>query len=318
MCRLHLTLKLCVLGFIVMGANAACAQTYPARPIRIVTSEAGGGNDFAARLMVPGLSEALGQQVLVDNRGAAIAGELVAKAAPDGYTMILGGTTLWLSQFLRKNVPYDLVADFSPVTLAIRQPNLLVVHPSLPVKSTRELVALAKARPGELNYSSGPIGTPQHLTGELFNAVARVNIVVIPYRGSGPAVTALLGGQVQLMFPTAGAVNEHVKAGRLRALAVTSAQPSPLLPGLPAVAEAVPGYESISIQAVYVPAKTPEAIVRRLNQEFVRVLNLPDVRERLMKAGVEPVGSSSEQLAAAIKTEMSKWGALIKSNGIHE
>ena len=314
-------------AFIVLAFTLACApahaQKWPEKPVRMVLAyPAGGNSDVAARVIAPKLQEILGQPFVVENKpgaGGMIAGELVAKSVPDGYTLfVTANAPILFSPTVFGRSPYLWHRDFVAVGPVSFTPLVLVVNPTLPAKTVAELVALAKARPGELNYSSGPIGTPQHLTGELFNAVARVNIVVIPYRGSGPAVTALLGGQVQLMFPTAGAVNEHVKAGRLRALAVTSAQPSPLLPGLPAVAEAVPGYESISIQAVYVPAKTPEAIVRRLNQEFVRVLNLPDVRERLMKAGVEPVGSSSEQLAAAIKTEMSKWGALIKSNGIHE
>jgi tripartite-type tricarboxylate transporter receptor subunit TctC len=283
-----------------------------------VTSDAGGGNDFAARLIGPVLAEGLGQPVIIDNRGAAVVAQLVAKAPADGYTLAFAGTTLWLAPFLRESVTYDPVRDFAPITLAIKQPTVLVVHPSLPIKSVKDLIALAKARPGELNYASGPIAGPQHLTGELFKAMAGINIVVVPYRGAGPGINALLGGHVQLMFPSPGSVAEHIKAGRLRALAVTSAQPSALLPGLPPVAAAVPGYESLSLVGVFAPAATPVAIVGRLNQELVRALNRAHVKETLLKTGVETVGSSPEQLAATLKTEMSKWGNLIKTVGIRD
>ena len=231
----------------------------------------------------------------------------------DSYTLILAGPIHWLSPYLRDDVPYDPVRDFSPVSLTQTSPNILVVHPSLRVASVKELIALAKARPGALNYSSGLKGTPQHLTGELFKSMARVSIEVITYRGAGPAINALLGGEVQLMFPTPGSVAQHVKSGRLRALAVTSAKPTDLLPGLPAVAETVPGYESITIGAILAPANTPAAVVYRLSQDFARVLNRPDVKELFLKTGVEPVGSSPEQLAAILKSEMTKWGNLIKS-----
>ena len=309
----HFIVEIMSVGLFFMVAGAACGQAYPAKAVRIVTSEAGGGSDFAARLMASRLAEYLGQPVIIDNRGAAVSGELVAKAPPDGYTVILAGPILWLAPYLRDDVPYDPVRDFSPVSLTQTSPNILVVHPSLPVTSVKELIALAKARPGALNYSSGLKGTPQHLTGELFKSMAKVSIEVITYRGAGPAINALISGEVQLMFPTPGSVAQHVKSGRLRALAVTSAKPSELLPGLPPVSAAVPGYESITIGAILAPANTPAAIIGRLHQEFVRVLNRPDVKEQFLKTGVEPVGSSPEQLAATLKSEMTKWGNLIKT-----
>ena len=306
-------------GFmLVAGSGAVCGQAYPVKPVRIVTSAAGGGNDFAARLIAPVLAAGLGQPVIIDNRGAALVAEMVAKAPADGYTLAFAGTTLWLAPFLRESVSYDPVRDFAPVTLAIKQPTVLVVHPSLPVKTVKDLIALAKARPGELNYASGPIAGPQHLTGELFKAMAGVNIVVIPYSGAGPGINALIGGHVHLMFPSPGSVAQHVKSGRLRALAVTSAQPSALLPELPSIAATVPGYESMSLVGVFAPAATPAAIVGRLNQELVRTLNRADVKDTLLKTGVEAVGSSPEQLAAMLKTEMTKWGNLIRTAGIRE
>lgn len=302
-----------LVGLLVSGAGVVCGQTFPSKPLRIVTSEAGGGSDFAARLMAPRLAEFLGHPVIIDNRGAAVSGELVAKAPPDGHTLILAGPILWLSPFLRDDVPYDPVRDFSPVALTHTSPNILVVHPSLPVRSVNELIALAKSKPGALNYSSGLKGTPQHLTGELFKAMAKVDIEVITYRGAGPAINALIGGEVQIMFPTPGSVAQHVKSGRLRALAVTSAKPSELLPGLPTVAASVPGYESITIGAILAPANTPATIINRLSQEFARVLGRPDVKEQFLKTGVEPVGGSPEQLAATLKSEMAKWGNLIRN-----
>ncbi len=197
---------------LMLGSSAVCGQSsstgsgqaYPVKPVRIVTSDAGGGNDFAARLIAPVLAEGLGQQVIIDNRGAALVAQLVSKAPADGYTLAFAGTTLWLAPFLRESVSYDPVRDFAPITLALQQPTVLVVHPSLPVKSVKDLIALAKARPGQLNYASGPIGGPQHLTGELFKAMAGINIVLIPYRGAGPGINALVGGQCGVDVSVAG------------------------------------------------------------------------------------------------------------------
>ena len=242
----------------------------------------------------------------------------MSKAPPDGYTLLIDAASFWIGPLLQET-PYDPVKDFAPVTLTDSAPNVLVVNPSLPVKSVKELIALAKARPGELNYGSSSTGSTPHLAAELFNMMAGVKIVRVPFKGSGPAVISLLGGQVQLMFATAGSVAPHVKSGRLRALAVASLQPSALAPGLPTIAASgVPGYEAVAFEGMFAPAKTPVAIIDRLNQEIVRVLNRAEVKERFFNAGVETVGSTPEEFAAAIKSNVAKWGKLIKDAGIRD
>lgn len=304
----------------LLAPTFSCAQDFPAKPVRIVTSDVGGGADVQARLIAQGITPALGQQVIIENRGGGFApGEAVSRAAPDGYTILYTGSAHWLLPFLRRNVPYDPVADFAPITQSVRAPNLLVAHPSLPVRNVRELIALAKTRPGELNYGSGAPGSSSHLAPELLKYMARIDITRIPYKGVGPALNDLMGGQIQLMFPNAASVTPHVRSGRLRALAVSSKEPSPLAPGVPTVASSgVPGYESVSILGVFAPAKTPDAIVARLNREFVRFLSTPEAKERLFKAGVEAVGSSPQQLAETVRTEMARMGKLIKGLGIRD
>mgnify|MGYP001573080357 CR=1 FL=1 len=224
---------------------------------------------------------------------------------------------VWRGPLLQK-MPFDPVKDFSPITLTSRSPNILVVHPSLPAKSVKELIALAKARPGELNYGAGAIGASTHMASELFKLMAGVNIVHVPYKSSGQALTALLGGQLQLMFATTGGVTPHIDSGRLRALAVSTSQPSALAPGLPTIAAAgnLPGYESASTAGVFAPAGTPQTIVNQLNEEIKRVLNRPDVRERFFNQGVEVMGTSPEQTAAFVKSDMATIGKLIKDTGI--
>ena len=308
---------------LVLAAGSACAQTYPTKPIRIVTSEPGGGNDFTARTIGQAIGARLGQPWIIDNRGGAggaIAAEIVARAPPDGYTLLVYASNIWMIPLLRANVPYDPVRDFAPITWAARSPNTVVVHPSLPVKSMKELIALAKSRPGQLSYGSGGTGATSHLSAELFKSMAKVDILRIPYKSNVPALNDLMGGQVQLMFSTASSVTPHVRSGRLRGLAVTSAEPSPLAPGLPTVAAAagLPGYESISIYGVFVPAKTPDAIVRQLNQAVVAVLNQPDVRERFFNTGVETVGSTPEQFAGVIRADIARMAKVIKEAGIRE
>lgn len=255
-------------GLMALSAGAACGQGYPAKLIRVITAEAGGSSDLVSRLISQELSAGLGQQVIVENRGGAsgvIAAETFVKARPDGYTLLLYSTGIWILPLMQK-VPYDPVRDFSPITLATMAPNILVVHPSLPVKSVKELIALAKARPGELNYGSGGSGTSNHLAAELFNAMAGVKIVRIFYKSGGLALKDLAGGHVHLMFSVASYTAPHVKSGRVRALAVTSARPSALLPGLPTVAAAgLPGYESVGMTGLFALAKTPAAIITRLN-----------------------------------------------------
>ena len=302
-------------GMIVFGSGVVCGQDFPNKLIRIVTSPPGGGADFVARLMAQALSGPLGQPVVIDNRQTPLIPEIVSKAPPDGYALALVGQGFWVAPFLEKTT-YDPVRDFAPITLTNRSPNILVVHPSLPVKSIKDLIALAKAKPGELNYGSSPRGSTPHLAAELFKSMAGVNIVRVGYKGAVQALNDVIAGQVQLTFATAAGVSPYIKAGRLRALAVTSAQPTVLAPGVPTVAATLPGYESISTQSILAPAKTPAAIINRLNQEMVRVLNSADIKEKLLAAGVEAYGTSPEELWATMKAEMARMGKVIKDAGI--
>ena len=301
---------------LLAGASAACAQDYPNKPIRIVTSEAGGGNDVQARMVAQGLSIALGEQVVVENRpSGVIPGEIVSKATPNGYTLLLYNNTLWYGSLLQ-TTPYDVFKDLAPVTAVARGANVVVVNPATSVKSIAELIAIAKAKPGELNYGSSGTGATNHLAAELFKSMAGVNVVRINYKGAGPALTALLAGEIQLMFPTAGAATPHLKSGRVRALAVTSLEPTALFPGVPTVAASLPGYESVTIYGIFVPARTPRAIIGRLNDEIVRFLARPDVKEKFMNAGMETAGGPPEQLSAAVKAELVRMGKVIKDAGI--
>ena len=303
--------------FLIHTARDVVAQDFPTRAIRIVTSEAGGNFDMVARTLAQGMSGPLGQSVVVDNRAGVVAVETVAKSQPDGYTILLNGTTIWLSPFMRKKVTWDPVADFSPVTLAVSAPNILVVHPSLPVKSVKDLINLTRSRPGELNVGTTTPGGSIHLAAELFNVMAGTDIVRVSYRGEAAALTVLMSGEIQLMFSNVSGGLPHVKSGRLRGLAVTSAQSSPLLPGVPSIAESgLPGYEFVSITAVFVPMKTPPAIVDRLNLEMIRVLHRADVKDRFFKVGVESIGSSPGQLSEKVKSEMARMGKVITKAGI--
>jgi len=301
----------------VLGVGGVYGQNYPNKPIRFVTTGIGGGVDFASRLIAQGLTDSVGWQSVVDNRPTGIiAAEFVSKAPPDGYTLYVGTGSLWLGPYFQK-MPYDPVKDFSPISLTNRAPNILVVHPSLPVKSVKDLIALAKARPGELDYASSAIGSSNHLAAELFKHMAGVDLVRIPFKSSGTAINALLGGQVQLTFGTAGSMMPYVKSGRLRAVAVTSAQPSALFSGIPTVAATgLPGYESGTMTGVFAPAGTPAVLINRLNQEIVRAIHRPDVKEKFLNSGVEPVGTSAEEFAAKIKSEMLRMGKVIKDAGM--
>jgi tripartite-type tricarboxylate transporter receptor subunit TctC len=290
-------------------------QDYPAKPIRIMTSEIGGGTDIMARMIAQGISGPLGQSVIIDNRGSRFLGPLGAKSAPDGYTLIAAATTFVLGPLLEKTA-YDPVRDFAPITIATRAPNVLIVHPSLPLKSVKELIALATTRPRELNYASGGTGSSSHLAAELFNSMAKVQIVRINYKGTGPALNDVLAGQVQMMIATPGSVVPHIKSGRLRALAVTSSEPSRLFPGLATVATTLPGYEMAAKAGFLAPAGTPGVIINRLNQEMVRVLNSPEVKEKLFGLGVEATSSSPEEFGASIKADISRMGKVIKDSGI--
>jgi tripartite-type tricarboxylate transporter receptor subunit TctC len=308
----------CGIAIAAMLPACVAAQGYPVKPIRIITAGVGGGNDWVSRVIAQGISPALGQQVVVENRGGGpIPGEIVSRAAPDGYTVLVMSGNLWVGPLLRK-VTYDVVRDFAPITLADRAPNIVVVHPSLPVRSIRQLIELARAHPGMLNYSSAGTGSSSHLSGELFKALAHVDIVNIQYKNNSQELVDLVSGNIQVAFTTAAPVMPHVRAGKLRALAVTSLKPSPLVPGLPSVAdEGLPGYQAESLHAVFVPAKTPEAIVRRLHAEIVKVLHAPQTRELFLRAGVEPVGDAPDELGATVRSEIVRWGEVIRKAGIH-
>ena len=301
-------------GALVLAAGASAQDSYPSKVVRIVTSAPGSNNDWGARLLGDEISPSLGHRVIVENRGG-LAAEVVAKAAPDGYTVLFYGPAAWTLQLFR-GVGFDPVKDLAPVTLAMSSPIVLVVHPSLPVKSVKELIALARARPGALNYASGTIGATPFIAGELFKYMAGVNIVRVPYSGTGPSVIGLISGEVEVMFPGAGSVWHFVEQKRLRALGVASSKPSALTPGLQPIALTVPGYESTSNIAFFVPARTPAAIINRLNRELLLVLAKPDVREKLLKGGVEAVGSTPEELGAYVKSDIARIEKLIKSAGI--
>ncbi len=302
------------IGVLFFGAGCACGQNFPDRPMRIVTGGAGGGNDVIARVIAQGLTANLGQQVVVDNRpSGVIPGEIVAKAEPNGYTMVLSGASFWISPLFLGKAPYDPIRDFSPVMLPVTTPNILAVNSSLPVQSVKDLIALAKAKPGELNYSTPGTGSSPHLGGLLFKVLARVNIVRINYKTATAALSDLIAGQVQMSFGNAASVAPQIKAGRLRALAVTSAQVSPLFPDLPTIAASgLPGYELISPFGIFAPARTPEALVNRLNREILRVLKQMKSLDVLRNGGIEVVGSSPEQLGKIVKSEVAKWSKVIK------
>jgi tripartite-type tricarboxylate transporter receptor subunit TctC len=309
--------ELAIISMIALAAHHASAQEYPIRAIRIVTPGVGGSADFSSRLIGQAISGPLGQQIIIDNRPTGpIPGEIVSKAAPDGYTLLLAGGSFFIGPLVQKT-PYDPITDFVAISLTATQPNVLVVHPSMPVNSVKELIVLAKARPGSMNYSMAGIGSSGHLAAELFKYMAKVDVAQINYKGAGAALTDLLAGQVHMTFATAASVVPLMKSGRLKALAVTSAKPSVLFPGLPTVASSgLPGYETVSNLGLLAPARTPEAIIARLNMEVVRAMKLPDIKEKLMNAGTEAVGSTPAEFEATMKSEMSRMGKIIKSAGI--
>jgi tripartite-type tricarboxylate transporter receptor subunit TctC len=297
-------------------ADVAHAQDYPTRPIRIVTSTPGGGNDYLARIIAPALSAAVGQQVIVDNRASRFVGGLVARSAPDGYTLVVGGGTM---QFLplTEKADYDVLADFAPVSQLERSPNVLVVNPSLKVATVSELVALARARPGALLYGTGSTGTALHVGGEMFMIAAKVKISRVPYKSTGPALIGLLSNEVHLVFATAGGAMSHIKDGRLKALGVTSAQPSPLIPGVPTLAsQGLKDYDLDTIGFIMAPARTPQPLVRRLNQQVVRIMSQGDVRDRMAAGGSEAVTGTPDELAAKLKSDDTRMRKLYASIGL--
>lgn len=309
----------CVL---LLSATTAHAQPYPTKPIRfIVPFPPGGGNDTIARQVGQKLSAAFGQQVLVDNRpgaGGAIGAEAAARAAPDGHTVFLAGVaTHGINPNLRKKLPYDPVKDFDAVSLIASAPLLVVVHPSLPVNSVKELVALAKAKPGQINFASNGAGGSSHLAVELFKMMTGTQVTHIPYKGLSPALTELLSGEVQLMFSSAVAMLPQVKAGKLRAIAMTGARRSAAIPDIPTVAEAgVRGYETGSWYGVVVPAGTPKAAITKLNQEIVSFIRSPETVARMNNEAVIPVGSTPDEFTTHIKKELARWAQVIKQAGV--
>jgi len=305
---------------LLCAVPGATAQSYPVKSIRVISGfPPGSGADITARVIGARLGEALGQQVVVDNRpgaGSNIAAEIAAKSPADGYTLFIGTVANTINATLYAKLPFDFARDFAPVALTTAAPNVLVVHPSVPAKSDKELIALAKSRPGQLNFASAGTGTAPHLSGELFNAMAGVRMVHIPYKGSPPAVTDLLAGEVALMFSPSSTVLPHVKTGRLRALAVTTATRLPSLPELPTVAESgLKGYETITWFGFVAPARTPPAVVTRLNGEIVKVLALPEVRSPFAIQGIEVIGGTPEQFASYIRDEITKWAKVIRLSG---
>ena len=303
-------------------AGPVKAQDYPSKPIRLVVPfAAGGATDVLARLVGERLTASLGQQVVVDNRpgaGGNIGSDLVARAEPDGYTILMGAVgTHAINPSLYPKMPYDPVKDFAPVTLVASVPNVLVVNPEVPANSVQELIDLAKAKPGELNFASSGNGTSIHLSGELFKAMTGTDIVHVPYKGSGPAVTDLLGGQVQMMFDNMPSSLPHVKAGKLRALGVTSAKRSPALPEVPTIAEAgVPGYDATSWFGILAPAGTPEPVVTRLQGAIVQALGEPEMRQRMADLGAEPVGDTPAEFGQFIAAEIAKWAKVVNDAGV--
>ena len=311
-----------VIASLALLTNPAFAQAFPAKPLRlIVPFSPGGGNDTVARSLAQQMSTGLGQQVVVDNRagaGGVVGAEAAAKSPPDGYTLFLGGVgSHAVNPSLYQSLPYDAVKDFAPVSLVASAPSVLVVIPSLSAKTLPELTALAKASPGKLNYATNGTGSSSHLATLLYESMAGVKMVHIPYKGLAPALSDMLGGQVQLMFNSIVALVPQVKAGKVRAIAVTSKTRSSLLPDVPTLAESgLPGYEAGSWYGILVPAATPREIVNRLNAEIVRAVKTPEMRSRLSGEGADPIGSSPEEFADHIRAEMARIGKVIRDAGI--
>ena len=311
----------CLLAFVPCLVPLVHAQNYPARPLRLIVPTApGGGTDFTGRLVAAKLSETMGQQVVVENRGGgggSVGADNAAKATPDGYTLLLGSiATHAVNPALYKKLPYDHLKDFASVSLIGTVPNALVVHPSVPVKSMQEFITYAKANPGKINYGSSGVGSPPHLSMELLRSMTGINLVHVPYKGAGPALADLLGGQVQAMCTSLAGLINFVKSGRVRALGVTTAKRNPQLPDVPTIVESgVPGYEVTIWYAVFAPVATPKAIVDKLNAEMVKALNSSEMKERMALQGMDPAPSTPAELTAFVKVETAKWAKAAKDSG---
>jgi tripartite-type tricarboxylate transporter receptor subunit TctC len=316
-----MTLSRFVVALVALLAQPVAAQNYPLKTVRLISPFPPGGSvDVVGRLIAAKLTENIGQQVIVDNRSGAsgnIGMELAARSAPDGHTLVINTLPLVTNQFLMSRVPYDPVRDFAPISHVTSSPSLVTVHPSLPVRSVKELIALAKARPGQLNYSAAGVGTNPHIAGELFNLLAGVNILAVQFKVGGPADMATIGGEVEITFGNVSQQIGYIKAGRLRALAVTSAKRSSLLPELPTVAEAgLPGYDFVTWHGILAPKATPRPVVAYLNEQLKKVLTASDQAALWKERGLDVVASSPEQFAAHIEREQAKWGRVIKERGI--
>ncbi len=304
-----------------VSAAAAAEPNYPARPIRIIVPQSpGASTDITARLIGQKLNETFKQSVVVDNRpgSSGIAGtEIVARAVPDGYTLMVVASSFSINPALQPKLPYDSVRDFTPITQLSKFPNMLAAHPSVPVKTLQDVIALAKAKPGQLNYASAGSATGTHMSAELLKQMTGIDIVHIPYKGGGPAMVATMGGQTQLIFGTTIGLLPHVRSGKLKAIALTSAKRSAAAPEILTFAESgVPGYEHEPWNGMFAPAKMPKAVVAKLNAEVARILQTPEVRKIFEHEGAEPVGNSSEEFAGIVKSETAKWAKLVKAAGI--
>jgi tripartite-type tricarboxylate transporter receptor subunit TctC len=300
-------------------AADAPAQTYPSRPIRIIAlSSPGSGPDIVGRLVGQKFTEAWGQQAIVDTRPGAsgiIGSEIAAKAAPDGHTLVILTSQAVIVSVMYKKLSYNLIRDFAPISFIATTPFILAVHPSVPATTVKELIAYAKARPGKLRYGSGGSGSPPHLSAEIFKSMTGIDVLHVPYKGITPAMTDAIANQVQMIISVVPAILPTVKAGRLRALGVTTAKRTPLAPDVPAIAETVPGYEFIGWYSLAAPAKTPAAVLDKINAELVKLLKASDFRDRLSALGAEPQGSTREELAAYIKVQSAKMDAAVKASG---
>ena len=308
-------------GAIAAISSGAVAQSYPSRPVRLIVPFApGGGTDILMRLLSPRLGESLGQQIIIDNRpgaGSQIGSELVAHAAPDGYTLLTVDSAFAVNPSLYAKMPYDNEKDFTPISLLASAPVILVVHPSVPASTLTELIALAKSRPAQMNFASGGSGSSTHLGVELLKSVAHIELVHIPYKGTGPAVADVLAGQVTMMFAGISSVKQQVNVGKLRAIAVTGDKRSPAMPEVPTFVESgLKGVDSSTYWGLLGPAATPRDVVTRLSEAVAKVIRLPDVTRRLVDLGFDPIGSTPQQYAANLRRETDKWASVIKSAGI--
>ena len=320
-CAFALVVAATQAAFAQAPSTGSAAQPYPARPIRLVIPyPAGGPTDFTGRAVAQKISQYLGQQVVVDNRpgaGTIIGSEVVARAAPDGYTILFGtGGGTFLAPLMIPKVPYDPLRDFAPVAMLVKSPQVLVVHPSVPATTVNELIALAKAKPGALNFASVGTGTSPHLGGELLQSLTGTKIVHVPYKGTAPAMTDLISGQVQMMFSSMPTILAHVKAGRLRLIGTGGTKRSAVIPDTPAISEFVPGFELITWYGIFAPARTPPSIVRRLNSEIGKALTDAETRDRLASQGLEPTLMTPEELKRYTEQDTSRWARLIKAAGI--